>query len=66
MDGYTPVLLPLEIPSLVEYRTPVEWGKINKCLGAKIGRDPASLVVTFLCTPLIILYEESVPHCTLM
>ncbi len=66
MDAYIPVLLPLEIYSLVEYRTPFEWEEINKCLVAKIGRDPASLVTTFLCTPLTIVYEKNVPHCSLM
>ena len=66
MDAYIPVLLPLEIYSLVEYRTPFEWEEINQCLVAKIGRYPASLVTTFLCTPLTIVYEKNVPHCSLM
>jgi len=66
MDGYTPVLLPLEIRSLIEYRTPFEWNEINKYLAGKIGHDPASVVATFLCTPITILYEKTVPHCSLM
>ena len=65
MEG-SPILLPLEMLSLVEYRTPAEWEEINQHLAGKIGRDPAAVVASFLCTPLTILYEKNVPHCSLM
>ena len=66
MAAYIPILVPLEISSYIEYRTPFEWKEINKCLIAKIGRDPTSMVVSFLCTPLIVLYDKTIPHCSLM
>lgn len=66
MEGYIPILLPLEIRSLIEYRTPFEWAQITTHLVSKIGRDPTSVVTSFLCTPLPVLYEKSIPHCSLM
>ncbi len=66
MEGYIPVLLPFETCALIEHRTPTEWKEITHYLTAKIGRDPASVVSTFLRTPLQILYEKNVPHCSLM
>ena len=66
MATYTPTLLPLEMQSYVEYRTPLEWKEITRCLVAKIGRDPTSVVISFLRTPLLVLYETILPHCSLM
>jgi len=66
MTTYTPILLPLEIPSYIEYRTPFEWKEITRCLIAKIGQDPTSVVVSFLRTPIVVLYENVLPHCSLM
>ena len=66
MEGYTPLPLPLEMVSVVEHRTPGEWKDIRRGLASKIGPDPAGVVLFFLCTPATVLYENHLPHCSLM